>query len=352
METTVPGGLTMMKKNLQAWVLTIVIVCSIALVAQLSPVAAKPQQSHPDFSGQATAVRATVLGITTVISDTGPLPASGGAQETSLLEATVPGTLSAEVLHASTVGQGDRSRSEASVANLSLTVGGNSIGADFLMARAMAICSPSGASTAGSSEIAALVVNGQAVVVDTQPNQTILLPNGTIVINEQNRSAAGKTSNITVNALHIIVNGVADIVIASAHADITCAGQPACEGQDFVTGGGWIPGTPSGAKGNFGVAGGIKNGSLWGHLTYIDHGPNGPKVKGTAVTSYVVLGPTARRIEGLAEINGQGGFTYRVDVTDNGEPGRSDTFALMLSNGYTGSGNLAGGNIQLHHPCH
>src|SRR5262249_40284855 len=45
------------------------------------------------YSGQATVVRATVLGVTTVLSDTGPLPSSGGALETSLLEAPVDGLL-------------------------------------------------------------------------------------------------------------------------------------------------------------------------------------------------------------------------------------------------------------------
>jgi len=38
-------------------------------------------------------------------------------------------------------------------------------------------------------------------------------------------------------------------------------------------------------------------------------------------------------------------------VTDNGEPGRSDTYVLRVSNGYTAGGTLAGGNIQLHKPC-
>jgi len=56
-------------------------------------------------------------------------------------------------------------------------------------------------------------------------------------------------------------------------------------------------------------------------------------------------------IEGTAEVNGQGGFTYAVDVADNGEPGRNDTFSLSLSNRYYASGLLAGGNIQLHKPC-
>src|SRR5213592_4256543 len=139
-----------------------------------------------------------------------------------------------------------------------------------------------------------------------------------------------------------------DVVISSAHADIGCPQPlppPPASCPDFVTGGGWII-APSGARGNFAVAGGLKNGAFWGHLAYIDHG-GGPKVKGTGVTGYVI-DDTRRRISGTAEIDGQPGFTYDAEVEDAGEPGRSDRFALTLSNGYTASGNLSGGNIQLH----
>lgn len=304
------------------------------------------------FSGSATVVRATVLGVTTTLGDAGSLPSSGGAQEASLLSANIPGLLSAEVVHASTVAGGNASRSEASVANVSLAVAGNSITADLLQARAMAMCTGSGTTASGSSEIANLVVNGQPITVTGAPNQTIALPVGEVIINEQTGNG---TSDITVNALHVIVTGVADVVISQAHADITCQPvppppQPGCPGSDFVTGGGWITGTPSAARANFGVAGGTKQGGLWGHLTYIDHG-DGTSVKGTGVTAYSVLSSTARHIEGTAEINGQSGFTYAVDVVDNGEPGRNDDFAITLSNGYSASGTLQGGNIQLHTPC-
>jgi hypothetical protein len=303
------------------------------------------------YSGQATVVNATVLGVTATVSDTGPLPSSGDAREASLLEAHgVAGVLDAEVLHATTIGQGDHSRSEASVANLSLTVGGNTIDADFLMARATAKCQPGGPAVSGSSEIAVLVINGQSIAVSGQPNQTVSLPlGGQVIINEQTSNGS---DYITVTALHVIIPGVADVVIARAHADITCGGQSVCTaGPDFVTGGGWI--MPSGAKDTFGVAGGIKNGALWGHLTYIDHG-TGMKVKGTGVTAYVVVDATTRRIDGNAEINGQSGYTYQAYVSDNGEPGRNtDTFDIRLSTGYTAKGYLAdvaGGNIQLHQP--
>ena len=303
------------------------------------------------YSGRATVVQATVLGLSTKLGDTGPLPSSGGAEEASLLNASVPNLLTAEVVHATTVGQGNASRSEASVADLALTVGGNNISADLLQARATAMCTDGGGTASGSSEIAALSVNGQTITISGEPNQTVTLPNGRVIINQQTSAGQG---DITVNAIHVIVDGVADVIVSSAHADITCAAgppPPGCTGSDFATGGGWITGTPSGAKGNFGVAGGIKQGALWGHLVYHDHGPNGPQAKGTGVTRYDVVSATTRHIEGTAEIDGQGGFTYKVDVTDNGEPGHNDVFALSLSNGYSASGSLDGGNIQLHTPA-
>ena len=67
---------------------------------------------------------------------------------------------------------------------------------------------------------------------------------------------------------------------------------------------------------------------------------------------YTITGPTSRHIEGTAEVNGQSGFTYAVDVIDNGEPGRNDSFYIKLSTGYTaGPSYLGGGNIQIHDPC-
>jgi len=55
-------------------------------------------------------------------------------------------------------------------------------------------------------------------------------------------------------------------------------------------------------------------------------------------------------IFGTATVNGSGSFDYRIDVTDNDEPGAgSDTYRIRLSNGYdSGTRVLAGGNIQLH----
>src|SRR5256712_11202977 len=91
--------------------------------------------------------------------DGGSLPSSGGAREASLLDASVPGLLTAEVLHATSVGQGNASRSEASVAELALTVGPNSISAGFLDARATAMCTDGCATASGNLHLARLSVN-------------------------------------------------------------------------------------------------------------------------------------------------------------------------------------------------
>jgi hypothetical protein len=307
------------------------------------------------FSGDATVLRVRALGLEEIVVGRTSLSESGGAEKSSVLSVSreeTNGLLSAEVVHAAVVGQGNSSHAEAFVASVSLTVANITIEAGLLRSRAKATCDGAGqASASGSSELAELVINGSAITVSGEPNQTENLPGLKVVINEQSGSAEGDRADITVNALHVTAfdpmskQELADVVISSAHADISCAACTEPVG-DFVTGGGWITGTPSKARANFAVAGGVKHGELWGHLTYIDHGPRF-KVKGTSVMSYGVFG-AIRRITGMAEVDGVGDIGYTVDVTDAGEPGRDDTFSIILTNGYKASGKLAGGNIQLH----
>src|SRR5713226_8472089 len=192
----------------QLWRSTVVGLLLPSLLLGPGATVAVAQTSDPTaFSGQATVLRATVLGNTVVVSDTGPLPSSGGALQASLLTVNVPGLATAEAAHATTIGQGNHSDSEASVANLNLTVARNTITADLLMASAEAKCSNGAASVTGSADIVSLVVNGQAISVSGQPNQTVSLPVGQIIINEQSSSVSGNTGSITVNSLHVIIPG-------------------------------------------------------------------------------------------------------------------------------------------------
>jgi len=169
--------------------------------------------SSPTPSGQAAAVRSTALGLTTSLADTGTLGGATDTRNASMLSGAVSGLLAAEVLQATTLGWPDQAVSNASLANLGMMVGGVGISADFVMASATAL---TGAAGSGKSLVENLAVNGSAVDVSGAANQVVEILGGRIVINEQQASAGG----MVVNALHIVVDGVADVVVGSASAAI------------------------------------------------------------------------------------------------------------------------------------
>jgi len=315
------------------------------------------------------------------LGDTGQLPPSGGEIDATPVSAQTQ-YADAQVLLSVTMGSGSKAESQAAIANAVLLPGTtDQVTADFLMSESVATC----AGTSGFSEIANLQVAGQPVTVTGQPNQVFSVPGVlTLVIDEQITTSNG----ITVNALDLTTVGGIQVIVASAESDITCAASTTSTSStsstsvststetstvtstitstvtstatstssatstiqsphDFVTGGGWIQ--VSGDKGSFGFVAGYKghDPSPSGNLEYNDHGI-GMQVKATDVLSYGGSGNT-RTFSGDAEINGQSGFTYTVTVQDNGEPGAGqDTFSIQLSNGYSASGILGGGNIEIH----
>ena len=297
------------------------------------------------FGGQATAIRASINGNTTYLSNTSMLPAQGGALEASLLDANLPGSLDAQSLHAAIVGQGDRNRAESSVTDFSVNLVGLKVTASFVMARATVVPGRKGVTGSAVSKVENLTINGQPVAVTGSFQQISITNVGYVNLNEAHFGSGYET----VRALHIMVPGTnSDVVVGEAVAGMV-AGTFDCSGsRDFVTGDGWMMGTPSAARATFGVAGGMNAGGMWGHLVMNDG--SGSKVQGTSVTAYVVVSSTTRHIEGTCDIDGVPG-TYSLNLTDNGEPGTSDSFDLMLSNGYHASGVLNAGNLQLHVPC-
>ena len=60
--------------------------------------------------------------------------------------------------------------------------------------------------------------NSRPTATAVAPNQTVWIPGGQMVINEQTVSSTGA---FVVNALHVTVNGVANLVLASATAGIS-----------------------------------------------------------------------------------------------------------------------------------
>jgi hypothetical protein len=165
-------------------------------------------------SGQAAAVRATVLGITTSLADSGTLSDPSQPVGTGQTVGSIPGLASAESLHAAAMGWSDQVVSQASLSNLALTVAGTGISADYIQSTAQAV---SGAAASGVTAIEGLMIGGVAVTATGIPNQLISLPGLSVILNEQTQTASG----IVVNALRVrTLDGLTNIVVGSAQAGI------------------------------------------------------------------------------------------------------------------------------------
>jgi len=62
---------------------------------------------------------------------------------------------------------------------------------------------------------------------------------------------------------------------------------------------------------------------------------------------------TTATFKGTATVNGVEGYTFKVTVKDNGEPGTGDSFLIVIKDPanttvYAKGATLTGGNIQIH----
>jgi hypothetical protein len=179
-----------------------------------------PTTTTSTVMGQASAARVSVLGIlgtamTTALADTGTLSGVNGARDASMVTGSIPAMLSAETLSAATISWVNQVDSYASLGNLNMSVAGVGITADSVVARASQVMSSPGT---GSSMLSNLSINGTPIAITGVPNQAVWIPGGQVIINEQTISSTGTA---VVNALHVAVTGVADVVIASATAGIS-----------------------------------------------------------------------------------------------------------------------------------
>lgn len=166
------------------------------------------------LTGQASAVTAVILGSVTSLADTGTLSSASEPLGTGLGTGSIPGLVSAEALHAATMGWTDQVASEASLANLAMTVAGVGISADSIMSRALAVAGSGGS---GLTSIEGLSIGGVSVSPTGAPNQVVSVPGLSVTLNEQIQSAGG----IVVNALRVkTVDGSVDVVVGSARAGI------------------------------------------------------------------------------------------------------------------------------------
>jgi hypothetical protein len=322
---------------------------------------AKPQKTKRPAATQTTyGGRAVLVSITNVapanilIGDTGALPSRGGTLSVMAGPTNIASGLFMELGQASVIGTGGVAQSTVVITNLGINVVGtngtnHTLMFDLLQVSARAQGTMTGAVISASTAIQGLEIDGAAVAVTGEANQTVLLDGVTITLNAQSGSASNQVGQATVAGIAISVDGGLGGTIGLARAQI----QRRQQGSDRITGGGFIGMTnvTNGARANFNVSGGMHNGSLRGHLNFAD-ATAGVLVTGTNVTAYSMVDATTRQIVYDVSINGVAG-TATVVVSDKGEPGRNDTFAIQLSTGYSLSGNLGrsgrgGGNIQLH----
>src|SRR5437773_2558244 len=204
------------------------------------------------YGGDAAGAVVTVTAAgTTIRAAACALSISGGEADAALSVGDIPGsatggvvTLAASAMHSAVVGSGPTTRAEGSMGAVGLTVSGNQISSDFLMARSNASCGPS---VAGSSELVNLVINGQSITVTGAANQTVALPNGSAIINEQVPTVGATSGELIVRALHVMTQDtitgqpIADVALGTAESKIDCAAGWS-PGENWVSGGGWIPG--------------------------------------------------------------------------------------------------------------
>ena len=179
-----------------------------------------PPPGVGDITGRSIAL--SLHGVTTLeAGDTGYVSTGTASYVSTSVESVSAGgavPVDAGVLHGSvTTSVGPkRSFAESSVARLSAGPGGL-VQASGIVARSWTDCTGS----TGELQIADLTVNGVRVPTRT-PGAYVTLPGGGyLIVNEQvtTHPAAGAEEH-TVNALHLVLPGVLDLVVGSATSDI------------------------------------------------------------------------------------------------------------------------------------
>ena len=92
-------------------------------------------------------------------------------------------------------------------------------------------------------------------------------------------------------------------------------------------------------------------GAASGNQEYQDHGPVQPmNVQALTVEAVICSDDrTSAEIHGLASVDGEGEYQYRISLHDGGEPGTDDTYGILIPGVPYNSGDqlLQGGNVQI-----
>jgi hypothetical protein len=169
--------------------------------------------------------------------------------------------------------------------------------------------------------------NGFAIAVDALPTSNAYVTGLT----------ASTNFPTTPGAFQPTFAGGFDVFVAK----ITEAGVTPGPFTARVTGGGTID-VPGGIGTFSFIIQQASTGELSGGLQYINHA-SGAQVKSVTYTSLVIVGSTAT-FDGTCTLDGAP-CTFTVNVSDNGEPGTTDTFTISYQPPPADGGTLRSGNI-------
>ncbi len=138
-------------------------------------------------------------------------------------------------------------------------------------------------------------------------------------------------------------------------AGLQCVQSPLPTTPGSASGGGQAPGelaelsivrgTTAGGKATFSFDVRTTGGLPGGQLSFTDHRLK-KKVTATTIDSLTIVGAKAT-ITGRATVDGTPGVSFVVETEDLGEPGKADSFRIVLGDGYAAGGVLFKGNIQV-----
>ncbi len=158
--------------------------------------------------------------------------------------------------------------------------------------------------------------------------------------------ASTTISNLPTDVYKVVVSiGNNDCYSAAETQSILVVFNP---NGGFVTGGGWI--MKDGKKTNFGFnAKYHADGYLQGEFTLVDKSNETPiQIKSNALNWLVVRNSTSSTFSGICQVNGTNSLDLEVDMHDYNGCGLQDDIAITISDSYSASGPLSGGNIIIH----
>ena len=219
-------------RHLSLAVLAVAVLSACDATSPTSPTSRAPTANKPDESSilnllplspkynygtSAAALVANALGLSVKAGTAGPTGPGGGSESNTAITAVLPKILLTNVLNGEVWANKYHAYAASSVDKLYLNLVGIEISASVLASKALSGCT---AIPVGSSSIASLTINGKQIAITGEPNQTIPLLLGKIVINEQ---LPFSKDGIRVRALHIVIYGIADIAVAESAAPLyTC----------------------------------------------------------------------------------------------------------------------------------